>query len=89
MKWIKIGIEYNRKNGNQGITNNILDCKTISKETVEKTIREYSDTWTGIGSFTILNIQTGPFGPDELSKNDEKYFVNKTYHFNRRFKYLQ
>ena len=77
-KWIKIGMQYERENEN-GVTNSLLDCDKITRETVDNTIRDYIKSWTGKGTVIILNIETGPYRDDLLSLSDKKYFLGREY----------
>jgi len=80
-KWIKVGIEYLRTNGDHGTTNNLLYCKKINRENIDTALKDYFLTWTSEGSVKILNIITGPYVGDQISESDEGYFIDRVYPF--------
>ena len=81
-KWIKVGIEYLRTNGDHGTTNNILNCKEINRHNVGIVLKNFFSSWASEGAVKILNIETGPYQEDQILPSDIDYFVNKVYSFN-------
>ena len=80
-KWVKIVYTYTR-GFEKGSSYQLIRTEELSFKKVKGLVKDWCQSFSGLGLVRVECVLTGPFLDDELTEEQQNYFYDRVYSFN-------